>query len=727
MPDYADLEIGIQRWPTGSYAVQLDYTTPRTDVDWRGRGGPKEITFDFGALRAATPDIEAYGRLLSGCLFGDQDLRDSFGQARRHAAASEMPLRLRLFIYPSATELHSLRWETLRDPDSGEALLSGETVYFSRDLSSYDWRPVRLRPRGDIRALVIIASPSDLEQYQVDRQGVSLPDARGAAAPRQLRPLAPLDVAKEEARAREGLSGLLVTTLVSEGGGSPLVDPQPVPLAGKVTVNQLLDRLRDGYDILYLICHGTLREGQPWLYLENENGNTAAVPGSALVSGLSSLEYRPRLVVLASCQSAGAGDEPRSDDEGVLSALGPQLAEAGIPAVIAMQGNVTMKTVETFMPAFFRQLDKHGQIDRAVAAARSAVAGRPDAWMPVLFMRLKSGRVWTVPGVAGEQPAFEPEKWSALLGYIADGACTPILGPGLTEAAFGSRRDVAQQWAEECRFPMAPYDRDDLPQVAQYRAVAEAVNIPPREFVKYLRARVQRRFQNDLPPELLDERCAIADLIAAVGKILRARDSTEPHRALADLGLPLYVTTNPDSLLQDALAAADRPPEVDVCRWNRQLRTLPSIFEKRRDYRPSRAHPLIFQLFGTLDDPRSLVLTQDNYFDFLIGVTADKRLIPAPVRSALTNSDLLFLGFQMDDWNFRVLFRSILALEGSELLADFAHVAVQIDPEESRITDLAGARRYLERFFGKDQISIYWGSIDDFVRDLVPRRERGGG
>ena len=68
-----------------------------------------------------------------------------------------------------------------------------------------------------------------------------------------------------------------------------------------------------------------------------------------------------------------------------------------------MQGNVTMQTVDQFMPVFFQELQRDGQLDRAIAVARGAVRERPDWWMPVLYMRLKSGRIWYAPGFAEEQ------------------------------------------------------------------------------------------------------------------------------------------------------------------------------------------------------------------------------------------------------------------------------------------------------------------------------------
>ena len=90
-------------------------------------------------------------------------------------------------------------------------------------------------------------------------------------------------------------------------------------------------------------------------------------------------------------------DEARVDDDGALAALGPRLAEAGVPAVLAMQGNITMRTITEFVPELFRALQDDGQIDRAVSVARGKIRDRSDSWMPVLFMRLKSGRIWYKP------------------------------------------------------------------------------------------------------------------------------------------------------------------------------------------------------------------------------------------------------------------------------------------------------------------------------------------
>jgi hypothetical protein len=176
-------------------------------------------------------------------------------------------------------------------------------------------------------------------------------------------------------------------------------------------VNEILACLANDYDILYLVAHGLLAGDSPQLWLEERDRQAAVVFGEdtrgpfgetvpGLLTRLGKLPALPRLVVLASCESASPGQgsaEPAGRDTWAWAALGPRLAEIGVPAVVAMQGKVTMQTVEGFMSALFAALRLDGQIDRAVAAARLAVQDRWDWWLPVLFSRLHDGLLFTTP------------------------------------------------------------------------------------------------------------------------------------------------------------------------------------------------------------------------------------------------------------------------------------------------------------------------------------------
>src|SRR5262249_39446087 len=151
----------------------------------------------------------------------------------------------------------------------------------------------------------------------------------------------------------------------------------------------------------YLVCHGAeVQGGPPELWLEGEkrrpereNGPSAPTTGEKVATALT-VANRPRLVVLASCFS-GVGETTADNDGRALAAVGPKLVESGIPAVLAMQGQVTAQTAGEFLGTFFKELNDHGVIDRAAALARVGVEGRHDHWMPVLFSRLSDGKLWS--------------------------------------------------------------------------------------------------------------------------------------------------------------------------------------------------------------------------------------------------------------------------------------------------------------------------------------------
>ena len=78
------------------------------------------------------------------------------------------------------------------------------------------------------------------------------------------------------------------------------------------------------------------------------------------------------------------------------------------------------------------------------------------------------------------------EKWPALLADLRQGRCTPILGLGMTDALWGSRRDLAWRWASTYHFPLEPDQREDLPHVAQFLAVNQSYRFPRQALREYL-------------------------------------------------------------------------------------------------------------------------------------------------------------------------------------------------------------------------------------------------
>lgn len=683
----AELEIALERsgagtGPSGPEVLTAQFRVDRPGSEAEDRVTVQGLTLDRSKLAEHAIDTRAYGQVLTDMLFGPGNLRAAYTRARGDAQR----LRIRLSFGPNAADLHDLRWEALRDPDRpGEPLLGDPQILFSRYLSSFDWRPVRLRPRSSLRALVFIAAPTDWK-------------GRGFAE---------VKTADELRRAREGLAGLDLIEVVSE----PKVDPPR-----RASLERLLDALREGPDVLYLVCHGALdRSGQPTLFLDDTDGNTARVRGADVVAALHDLEQRPRLVVLASCESAGTGEDAVAAEGRALMALGPRLAEAGIGAVLAMQGRVLMRTIAGFMPVFFRELVRDGVVDRALAVARKAIDDVHEASRPVLFMRLKRGRVWYDAGFG----AGGLGNWAAIGLKIEDRDCTPIIGPGLLETLFEYRSWLARRWAQEYFFPLAPAQHEDLTAVAQYLASKQGADFPHKKLIRDLPLGLAQRVS---PEAALGATPSLLDLLAALRR-RRFGGRGDPYAILAGLPLPVFILASPDPLLVHALRERGKRPQIGVLPWRRGLK---DPLAGRRDYEPSPEEPLVYHLFGTLDAPRSLVVTQDDYVDFLLHINKSEVRddIPKVVLERLVDSSLLFLGFALDSWEFRATFRAIMQQEGMESSMG-PHVAAQIDPEEGRVLDPAGARTYFERYLRGARIDVYWGTAEGFLADLK-RHLRGG-
>jgi hypothetical protein len=190
------------------------------------------------------------------------------------------------------------------------------------------------------------------------------------------------------------------------------------------------------------------------------------------------------------------------------------------------------------------------------------------------------------------------------------------------------------------------------------------------------------------------------------------------------LPIRVFINANRDNLLLAALKQEDKKPRLRLCTWvikhERPIELGPPL---PKGYIPSVEEPLVFHVFGNMEYPQSLVLTEDDYFDFLIAVTRNEILkkvsIPDIVSEPLASSGLLLLGFQVDDWDFRTLFRGILRQPGKPLGGLCTRVAVQMSPIEGHIIDPDRTRQYLQSYFQKEEICTFWGSADEFMRKLA--------
>jgi hypothetical protein len=289
---------------------------------------------------------------------------------------------------------------------------------------------------------------------------------------------------------------------------------------------------------------------------------------------------------------------------------------------------------------------------------------------------------------------LKDSDWTVLLDRIRTQRCTPILGTGIRSDGQTLRSQIAQEWAKEYEFPL-PQGSDNLARVGRFVSVK------------------------------FDGPFTKGQLVARLGKEVTPdfEDPHNPYRILAKMPLPVFITTDYDDVMYQALKRVDKDAWREVCRWNVKAQQSVAV-EDARPFHPTVANPVIYHFHGWMEDTDSLVVTEDDYFEFLISVSRDKDLIPPRIEQAMVGSSLLLLGYRLDDWDFRVMFHLLATyLERS---TSRTHVAVQIaqvkdeEPEDVR----KKAQDYLSLYFEKYKnlyIRIYWGSCQDFLEELGSR------
>ena len=691
-----------------TYQIELSYVDPDSDAQVAPvRGGADFKLTDLLALQA-TPDD--YGKELSRQLFGaiEGNVRVRFLEVSAAAQKSNCFLRISVCIDPSARELHAVRWELLRHPDTNAALASSETSLLSRFMVSRDHRPVKVRARKALTALVAVSAPvGPTADKMAEKMG-----------------LAPVNFAGEVTRATRALEGIKdVRTL--GGPGNPC------------TLDRLIAELRRDVDVLYLVSHGMFssNEEKSALILQDDTGDAKRVAGEELCIPMGELPIVPRLIVLACCQSAGDGETiDATRRPAVQATLAARLADNGVPAVIAMQGLISMVTVERMMPVFFTELLVDGQIDRALAVARGRVRDRDDAWMPTLSMRLTTGRLWYTPGFrggsgAGDKDGNQDQVWKLLVSSVSQGKVVPILGPRLLESVHGL--ETSRRLAESSGFPFPTSEWDDLPRVTQYLAVnRQRFNM----VISYRDQLIQDLIAqhkdwlpaSELPPQ---KQPALGTLLKLVGEHLGAGRADYAFKLIAALPASVYLTTTFDGLLEQELEANNKTPQKVLTRWRHKERPVDEASQSVSA--PSQKAPIVYHAFGAFgpDTEASLVLTEDNHFDYLIA-NAAYNLMPDAVAAPLCAGSILLLGFRLTDWHFRVLFRLLMNLEGRAGRGDFCHVAVQLDPDTQTMADVERGKKYLADYFqDADKIQIYWGTAEEFLTALhaeIAKQGSGG-
>lgn len=298
----------------------------------------------------ATADARRFGGALFAALFNG-DVLGVYRTAIDTARAKGHGVRITLCL-SGAPELVDVPWEYLCDNPDFLAVSAFTPVVRYLDLPRAP-RPLLVDP--PLRVLGVISNPSDCEA---------------------------LDVERERANLERALTGL------TDAGAIELTWLERPTLPALLTALQ-----RETFHALHYIGHGSYDRDaeQGVLLFEDDAGWRHPVSGDRLGTVLHDFSHL-RLAVLNACEGA------RSARTDPFAGVAGALVQRDIPAVVAMQFEISDEAAITFADGFYRPLAAGAPVDTSVSAARLAMlAERGDdiEWgTPVLFMRVPDGRIF---------------------------------------------------------------------------------------------------------------------------------------------------------------------------------------------------------------------------------------------------------------------------------------------------------------------------------------------
>ncbi|MEG4630737.1 CHAT domain-containing protein [Microcoleus sp. AR_TQ3_B6] len=317
---------------------------------------------DLNKLTQKQENEREYGTLLGKALFRGA-VYDTFVRVLSKSSQDSL-LRILLSIEAADNDsLKTLHWERLCAPIDADGewhlLARNQRVPFSLYIPTIIDRRFPPIGRRDLRALVLVASPSNIGKFQ----------------------LAPFDVEAVLSGVKEALGEIPYEILANNVAGA----------IGPPTLQELSKQLTNAkkpYTLLHFVAHGKLLDnGETVLYWAKADNEVLPVTGEDLLSELKNIGNHqrslPHFTFLCTCESA----DPRA--EAGLGGLGQRLVRnLGMPAVIAMTRKVSVETGLALGQSFYRRLRESGEVDTALQEATAGLSKRHDIAVPALFSRL---------------------------------------------------------------------------------------------------------------------------------------------------------------------------------------------------------------------------------------------------------------------------------------------------------------------------------------------------
>jgi hypothetical protein len=289
----------------------------------------------------------------------------------------------------------------------------------------------------------------------------------------------------------------------------------------------------------------------------------------------------------------------------------------------------------------------------------------------------------------------------------------PFLGAGVNVSSDEYKglplaNEVTLRLVEELIEESKGVDPKDLCPTKPHKCLAQYKDLTRIGLQDLARVALHVQFKGDTP--------YLMDLL----KTILPDEEREPSKlltTLAQLPFELIVTTNYDRLTERALALQGKSYKMVVqpikgfgeLAWHTLENEL-AVYDGL----------VVYKIHGTfldkspsnkkqdMDALSRVIITEEDYIEFLTVIGEPFRGIPGQIKSKMKTSTLLLLGYSLEDWDFRTIFKGLIeTLSQHGQLKSFA---IQKDPSD-----------FWVKFWEDKGVVIYNVDLYEFAAELEKR------
>ena len=296
--------------------------------------------------------LKTLGKKLYQALFPN-DINAQFHETISSVQANQygvVHLRLRF----ESPELAALPWEFLFYEENNTFLANDEKVVLSRYIDVPEQKRDIKAANQPLKILLVISTPTDLN---------------------------PLDATGEENLIREALKKHIETDRIE------------LDVLTEATTSNIRRKLDEKpYNVFHFIGHGVFKNNKSNIALVDEDGKAYLLNDENFANFFLG-DHNLGLIVLNCCQG-GTLSANQAFAGTVLN-----LVQHGIPAVVAMQYEISDSTAKLFADEFYSYLAQGESVDVAIQKTRNAISqevglDRRDFATPVIYMGAKGGKIF---------------------------------------------------------------------------------------------------------------------------------------------------------------------------------------------------------------------------------------------------------------------------------------------------------------------------------------------